>query len=380
MIICMVCDVLGEANNGTSIAAMNLINSLRLKGHTVRVVCPDKARKGEPDYYIVPPLSLGPLSKYVQKNGVVIAKPSKKVLTKALDGADHIHIMMPFMLGRLAVRMARRRGLSVTAGFHCQAENFTSHIFMKNNRLANFLTYKSFYHLCYKYVDAVHYPTEFIRDVFEHYGGKTNGYIISNGVNKQFCPMKAERPKEFEDKKIILFTGRYSKEKSHKILIDAAKKSSYSDSIQLIFAGDGPLKKKLIKQSRGLKNRAVFRFFSREDLVKVINYSDLYVHPAEIEIEAIACLEAISCGLVPVISDSKRSATRYFARDEKNLFPCNDSKALALRIDYWFDHPEEKELCRLAYLKDNKKFDFDECMDQMEKMIIETHQNKRTAG
>ena len=45
MIICVVCDVLGEANNGTSIAAMNLINSLREKGHTVRVVCPDSEHK-----------------------------------------------------------------------------------------------------------------------------------------------------------------------------------------------------------------------------------------------------------------------------------------------------------------------------------------------
>ena len=38
--ITIVCDVLGEENNGTTIAAMNLIRSLKAKGHNVTVVCP----------------------------------------------------------------------------------------------------------------------------------------------------------------------------------------------------------------------------------------------------------------------------------------------------------------------------------------------------
>lgn len=41
MKITIVCDVLGEENNGTTIAAMNLIRSLKAKGHNVTVVCPD---------------------------------------------------------------------------------------------------------------------------------------------------------------------------------------------------------------------------------------------------------------------------------------------------------------------------------------------------
>ncbi len=376
MTICVVCDVLGRENNGTTIAAMNLIRSLRAKGHAVRIVCPDVERKGEPDYYVVPTLKLGPINSYIKKNGVVIAKPDRKVLEAALDGVDHIHLMVPFMVSRAVLKIARERGLSVTAGFHCQAENFTSHIFMKNNRLANLLTYKNFYRHVYRYVDGVHYPSEFIRGVFERCGGKTNAYVISNGVNKQFRPIEVKRPEELEGRRVILFTGRFSKEKSHTVLIDAAKMSRHADELQLVFAGDGPLKKKLEKRARGLKHPPIFRFFSREDLLRVINSADLYVHPAEIEIEAISCLEAISCGLVPVISNSERSATRFFALDERNLFPCNDSKALAERIDYWLEHPEEKEACSKAYLGYTKQFDFDHCMDRMEQMILETHEKK----
>lgn len=377
MTICVVCDVLGRENNGTTIAAMNLIRSLRAKGHRVRIICPDKEHSGEPDYFIVPTLSLGPINSYIKKNGVVIARPKKQVLEAALEGVDHVHLIVPFMVSRAVLKIARKRGISVTAGFHCQAENFTSHIFMKNNKLANLLTYRNFYRHCYRYVDGVHYPSEFIRGVFERYGGKTNAYVISNGVNKQFRPMEVERPKELEGKRVILFIGRFSKEKSHTVLIDAAKKSRHADELQLVFAGDGPLRKKLEKRSRGLKNPPIFRFFSREELLRVINSAELYVHPAEIEIEAIACLEAISCGLVPVISNSGRSATKFFALDERNLFRCNDADDLAKRIDYWLEHPKARESASRAYLGYTRQFDFDVCMDKMEQMILETHERKQ---
>ena len=380
MIICIVCDVLGEENNGTTIAAMNLIRSLRGKNYTVRVVCSDEDKRGQSGYYIVKPINFGPINKYVQKNGVELARPDKKVLKAALDGADHVHLMTPFPLAFSALRLARKLGISVTAGFHCQAENITSHLFMKNNALANRVVYKIFYRHFYRYVDGVHYPTEFIHQVFERYGGKTTAYVISNGVGAEFRPAVVPSSAEFKGKQVILFTGRYSKEKSHKVLIDAVKQSRYADTIQLVFAGDGPLKANLKKRARGLKNPPVFKFFSREGMVRIINTADLYVHPAEVEIEAISCLEAISCGLVPVICNSPRSATRYFALDDKNLFALNDSRDLALKIDYWLDNPEKKAARSKEYVGYTEKFDFNACMDRMEQMILSVHKERADNG
>ena len=42
MRITIVCDVLGEENNGTTLAAMNLIRSLKAKGHTLTILWPDE--------------------------------------------------------------------------------------------------------------------------------------------------------------------------------------------------------------------------------------------------------------------------------------------------------------------------------------------------
>lgn len=380
MRIAMICDVLGKENNGTTIAAMNLIRSLRQKGHEVRVVCPDPARAGEKDYYSVPTYPLGPFKGYVAKNGVTLARPVRPVLEQAIGGADVVHILIPFSLGRAAVRLARAQGIPLTASFHCQAENFTSHLFLMNSKPVNNLTYDVFYRTVYRYCDCVHYPTQFICDVFEKRVGPTPHYIVSNGVGAAFTPGKAERPTEWADRFVILFTGRYSREKSHHVLIDAVARSRYRDRIQLVFAGDGPLRDQLAARAaeRGILP-PVMRFYSREELIRVIRGADLYVHPAEIEIEAIACLEAIACGKVPVISDSPRSATRYFAQDERNLFRYGDPEDLKEKIEYWIDHPREKAVCSERYAGFARQFDHTLCMDKMEEMLRTAAEGKRHA-
>ena len=372
MKIAIVCDVLGEENNGTTVAAMNLIRFLRSRKHDVRVVCPDEKRRGEAGYYVVPQLNVGPLNDYVRKNGVSIAISDSAVLESALRDVDIIHIMTPFILGKSALEYGRKHRIPVTAGFHAQAENITNHLHLMNSRLANGLTYKTMYRLVYQYVDAIHYPTQFIREVFESEVGPTNGYVISNGVNDRFVKTEVERPGEWTDKFVILFTGRYGLEKSHRVLIDAVARSRYEPKIQLVFAGEGPLKEELEAYGRKLTNPPVMGFFSRDEMLRVINSADLYVHPAEIEIEAIACLEAISCGLVPVIADSPRSATRFFALGENNLFHYNDPADLALKIDYWLEHPKEKDDCSKAYQGYTKQFEQRHCMEEMERMLKET--------
>ena len=377
--IAVVCDVLGEENNGTTIAAMNLIQYLKKRGHEVRVVCPDEERRGEPGYYVVPQLNVGPLNDYVQKVGVSIAMSDDGVLEQALRGVDAVHIMTPFFLGKAALDIARKAGIPVTAGFHCQAENITSHLHLMNSRLVNNLTYKAMYQLVYQYVDAIHYPTQFIRETFEKEVGWTNGYVISNGVNRRFRKAEAERPEAWKGKFVILFTGRFGYEKSHKVLIDAVSMSAHENGIQLIFAGEGPLREELADYGKKLTNPPFLHFFSREEMLRTVNCADLYVHPAEVEIEAIACLEAISCGLVPVIADSPRSATRFFALDEKNLFHFNDPADLAGKIDYWIDHPEEKENYSRRYLGYTKQFEQDHCMAEMENMIRQTIAEHTTA-
>lgn len=48
--------------------------------------------------------------------------------------------------------------ITITASFHCQAENVTAHLGMMNNKLLNHWIYGQFYKKVYRYCDAIHYP------------------------------------------------------------------------------------------------------------------------------------------------------------------------------------------------------------------------------
>ncbi|MBQ8428351.1 MAG: glycosyltransferase [Clostridia bacterium] len=368
MKITVVCDVLGEANNGTTLAALNLIKYLREAGHEVTVVAPDENAEGD-KVCIVPPLRLGKfLDGVLKRNGVCLAKVDEKVLEEAMREADIVHVQVPLLLGCAAARVAKRLGKPLTASFHCQAENITAHLGLMNFKPANRLAYKTFYKKLYRYCDRVHYPTQFIREVFEKETFPTPAVVISNGVNESFFEEKeGERA---SDKFTILCCGRLSKEKAQWQLIKAVAKSKYREDITVLLAGDGPYKKRLQKLAR--KNGVDCRqsFYKIEELQAVMRGADLYVHTALIEIEAIACLEGIVSGLVPVVCNSPRSATRFFALSRQNLFQPKNVRDLTAKIEYWIENPEEKAKCKERYKEFKMQFSQGICMRQMEEMML----------
>lgn len=372
MVITVVCDVLGEENNGTTIAAMNLIRSLKAKGHTVRVLCADQHRKGEEGFYIVPNLNLGPFNPYVEKVGVTLARADRKVAERAIEGADAVHIMLPFALGSKALRVAKRRGIPVTAGFHCQAENITAYIGLNKLEFLSRHIYHYLYRHFYRHVDTIHYPSQFIRDLFEsRIRKKTNGCVISNGVNPYVEKRETERPQAWADRIVILSTGRYSREKAQDVLLRAVRYSAHRDKLLVVLAGQGVREAYYRVLARRLPNKPIFRLYERSEIVDVVNACDLYVHPAEMELEGIACLEAIKCGKLTIVSDSPLSATRTFAVDGSCVFKKGKPRDLARVIDYWIEHPEQKREYEARYLAGGHALDQAYCMDRMEEMIRE---------
>ncbi len=371
MKIAIVCDVLGKPNNGTTLAAYNLIGFLRERGHDVTVVCADPDKKGQEGYVVVPVKNWGPLNLILKANNVTLAKGDKKILGPAIEGADVVHILMPFLLGTAAAKLAKQAGIPVTASFHAQAENVTAHIACMNSRLANHIVYLCFYRLLYRRVDTVHYPTQFIKDLFESHIKKTlPSRVISNGVNDDFfLPREAER---LSEKFTIFCMGRFSKEKSQQTLIKAVAKSGFKDEIKLCFAGCGPKEKKLRRLAKRMGVDADFKFYSRGELPAALHGADLYVHTAIVEIEAISCLEAIASGLVPIICDSPRSATKNFALDGHCLFKAGDWRDLADKIAYFYRDPARIQEYHEKYSTFKQQFRQEDCMLQMEKMLEET--------
>lgn len=381
MVITVSCDVLGEENNGTTIASMNLIRYLKSQGHTVRVLCGDENKKGEEGYYVVPNINLGKLlNAYVKKVGVTLAKPQKDIIKEALIGADAVHVMTPFLLGRATLEEAIKLNLSVTAGFHAQAENFSSYIKMQWCEPFNHLFYLNNWKHFYSKVDGIHYPTEFVRDVFEKQIGKeTKGYVISNGVHDYVKKSDVKRPSEWGDEIVILTTGRYAREKSQDTLLKAVNYSKYKNKIRLILGGQGVKEKYYKRLGKKLPLYPIFKFYQRNEIIDVLNACDIYVHPAEVELEGISCIEAIACGKLTIVSSSEKSATKGYAVDERCVFKNRNPKDLARVLDYWIEHPEEKTECEKKYLESSTFFDQKTCMEKMERMIKEVYDEKKNS-
>ena len=384
MNVTIICDVLGVPNNGTSVAAYNLINHLKSQGHNVTVVCCDADKEGESGYMIVPTIKLGPIvNAALARNEVVPAKADPAILEKAIKDADVVHLLMPFPLSWKAVKICEKYGIPMTSSFHVQAENFTCHIGMMKSAFATKEVYKYFYRKVYSHCAYTHYPTEFIKQDFEgnikkHVPSK----VISNGVSESFFePAPAEAIKKQKaknkDKFTIVVVGRYSSEKAQQVLIKAVAKSKYKDKIHLILAGEGPKRrhyKKLVKKN-GVD--CEMRFYDHDELKEVLNAADLYVHTAYVELESIACLEAIVIGLVPIICNSKRSAARFFAQDDRCLYQKWDSEDLKNKIEYFMDNPKELEACKKKYKTQANVSRLAECMNKMEQMLEEAAETRQ---
>lgn len=379
MTVTVVCDVLGEENNGTTIAAMNLIRFLKSQGHTVKILCGDEDKKGQDGYYVVPNYNLGKvLNAFVRKVGVKLARPVKSIIEEALEGVDLVHIMVPLALGLATVKIAKEKGLPITAGFHMQAENLTSYFKVNKIRPINHMVYKFIYRKMYRYVDAIHYPTQFIRDVFESNIHKTtNGYVISNGVHSYVQKRDVAKPEEYKDRIVLLMIGRFAREKSQDTLLKATLYSKYSHKLQIILAGQGNKEKYYKKLAKRCPIPPVMKFFGREEVIDVINYSDMYVHTAEAELEGIACLEAICCGKLTIVSNSRLSATKGFAVDDRCVFKNRNPKDLARVIDYFIEHPEVKAEIEEKYLNSAICYAQEDCMKRMEQMMLETYTAKQ---
>ncbi|HEX5204600.1 MAG TPA: glycosyltransferase [Actinoplanes sp.] len=370
VIVTLVTDTFNVNNNGTTMSATRFAAALIARGHTVRVVAcgePGVATSpGGPEMFWVPELVVPLATRLAHHQGTLFAKPVREVLTAAIDGADVVHIYQPWALGHAAERIARRLGVPAIAAFHVQPENVTYNIGLGWFPPAAHLVYVLFRLLFYGRFADIHCPSTFIAAQLRAHGYRARLHVISNGVDDSFTP--APRTRKPGEKFRILMVGRLSPEKRQDVLIRAVRRSRHAGDIQLHFAGHGPAERKLRRMASKLPNPAHFGYYSQAELIELIRGCDLYVHASDVEIEGLSCMEAFSCGLVPVISDSRRSATGQFALEPRNLFRAGDPSSLAERIDEWLEDPAGLESASETYARYGRLYSVDRSVKAIERV------------
>ncbi len=369
--ILLVTDQFFDANNGMTISSRRFAEVLRSHGHAVRILSFGRPESGTDGYraYLLKKQYIPIFDNLIASHGMTFAKPDNSVIEDALRWADVVHFLTPFALTHHAIAMAKAWGIPFTAAFHVQPENITSSIHLGRVNWINTAIYHWFHFYVYRYCTHIHCPSRFIANELRRTGYKQTLHVISNGIDPDFCYRKLPKSEEFAGRFVILMTGRLSIEKRQDVLIEAVAKSRYKDTIHLVLAGNGPRKKKLLRlaQRRGIT--MTNRFFKKPELMDLIAMSDLYVHAADMEIEAMSCMEAFAGGLVPVIANSPKSATPQFALDERSLFEAGDSEDLARKIDYWIGHPQQRREMEKRYSESAARYSLDGCVCQAEEMF-----------
>ena len=381
MTIVFVIDSFLDETNGTTITAHRTRDKLIELGHEVRVVTVGNKDLRDQNIWTVGERYIPIVTHFSRKQDHQFAKPDKKVLEEAFTGADVIHFFVPFKLSKVGLRLAKKMNIPVTSAYHAQPGNITygGLNLGKFGRPLEILIYKIFKRF-YKRTENIHCPSKYIADEVVKYGVNNRLHVISNGVSANFVPKEVKRD---DDKINIMMIGRFSQEKRQDLIINAVHHSKYRNKIQIYFAGRGPQMEKIRKLGEKLPNPPIFGFYSELELVDVINKMDLYVHAADLETEGIACLEAMACGIVPIISDNKYSATNQFAIDGRSLFKAGKPKDLAKKIDYLLDNPTERIELREQYLEQVKLYDLNYVGKRLEAMFIQAvreHELKKLEG
>jgi glycosyltransferase involved in cell wall biosynthesis len=360
--------------NGLAASARRTVQALRDAGHEVRILSGCKPTdQPQPDY---------PLKEFVfpifqpliSSQGFSFASSTFAQVEEAVRWADVVHLEEVFVLQWKAIKAAKKLGKPVTGTYHLHPENIFSTLGMGKWKGINRLMLKAWRKYIFNDCLIVQCPTENVQDRLRRYHFKAELRVISNGLDLPAEPVVAE-PKQPGDPVEILCIGRLASEKSQDTLLQAMRYSRYADRIHLQFAGNGPKARYYQKMAARLLDEGVLRvpasfgFFSAEELRALARKSYLYIHCAWVEVEGLSCLEATREGIVPVIGEGDLIGTSVFALCPESLYPACDSRALAERIDWWIEHPEERNRMAQRYADAARAYDIKDSIDALVRMF-----------
>lgn len=253
---------------------------------------------------------------------------------------DVVNVCSPYPIGANTMMFAKKYGIPVVGSIHILPENMLSPFL--NSRYYNMMNKYSWKYLVYFFnlVDWATAPTQTGADMYIDRGLKTKITPISNGVNTEifnpnnngeYLRKKFNIPKD----NIVLYTGRMSSEKNLDVLVKAIPLVVKEIDAHFLFCGSGGgYKQKMKKLTVTLNvsdNTTFLDFLDWQDYINIYSLANLFVMPAEAELQSIVTMEAIASGL-PAVVVNKGAVPELVSLDNGLLFDPRNSKQLASNI------------------------------------------------
>lgn len=374
MNILFVCNNAYVKGNGLGTSVRNfkrIINNMNM-GHEVRLL---SSGHEDPDMeqpaYCLKKYKFPLFQPIIDANGFCYAERDYELIRKAVEWADVVHIMEPFPLQKSAIREAERQGKAIVGTFHIYTQNIIGEIPVISHigKPINYIYMKLWISKYFNHCDDIICPTPTVKKLLEEFKCKARLHVITNGVDIDKEKVIAQEPQT--NPYLIISVGRLSPNKNHGLILESMKYSRHAHEIQLHFAGKGQSEKKYRAQASDLvkkgilKYTPVFQFHTIPELKELASKAYLYIHSAKIEVEGLGCIESIREGTVPLIGKAELVATTDFALDERSIYPLDDPRALAEKIDWWIEHPQERNRMAQVYADNSRNYDINLSAEKM---------------
>ncbi|HLI88228.1 MAG TPA: glycosyltransferase [Ktedonobacteraceae bacterium] len=254
---------------------------------------------------------------------------------------DIIHIHSPIVLGNIAQILAGGLRKPVIATNHYMPINMNPTLLSDPliGKPFSDVTYSYLVHFCNRceYVTA---PTKTALNLLYEHGLRAPARAISNGIDlKKYSP--GERDPEIlrrfhlpVDRPLALHVNRLSPEKRVDVLLDAAARLQSNAFIAI--ASTGPAEAQLHAQARRLNLEDRVRFLgyvNDADLLALRRSADMFVIPSEADLQSLATMEAMACGLPVIAANAYALPELVHAGENGFLFKPGASDELARQID-----------------------------------------------
>ena len=375
--------------NGLDESARRTVEALRAAGQEVRVLSgknfenPDGPQPEYPMEKFHFPLMQPMLDSF----GYAYADWHGPIIEEAIRWADVIHLEETFFLHHAAMNIARKLGKPITGTYHVHPENIVYNCLgFPGGNLVCQLLYRYWCRVFYDNYTYLQCPTDNVRERLERHHVKAKCFTLSNGVIPDQCIRPTMQPANYLDKNRpldLIYIGRTAVEKDQPTLFKAIRLSKYAKRIRLHIAGRGPKLEEYTKMANLLYQDGVVTylptvgFYNRDQLRQLAAKADLAVHCAFVEVEGMSITEALQQAVVPVIATARYSGTATYALDERSTYPAGDAKALAKRIDYWFDHPQERWETGFLYAASMKQYEIADCAQALIEMFQKAIDEKK---
>ena len=368
--------------NGLDESARRTVQALREAGQEVRVLSGKNLEdpNGERPDYEMEDFDFPIIQPMLSSFGYHFAKWRGPQIEEAVRWADVIHMEETFFLHHAVMNWALRLRKPIVGTYHVHPENI---VFNSLGFRGGFLFCQILYrYWCRVFYDKYKYlqcPTDNVRERLLRHRVKARCFTLSNGVIPDTCIRPLTQPADYFDENRpldLIYIGRTAIEKDQPTLYKAIRLSKYARRIQLHIAGRGPKLDEYTRMAEQLytdgilKYKPIVGFYNRDQLRHLAAKADLAVHCAYVEVEGMSITEAMQQAVVPVIATARYSGTSTYALDERSKFPAKDAKTLAARIDYWFDHPQERWDMGFRYAESMKQYEIANCVQT----LINTYQ------